>query len=238
MERAIRIDCFQNLVNYRKPGSFVIKESFPLPPYSTVIGMIHRICGFASGDYHPMKVSVQGQNTGSVSELYTRYAFSFDTKYESGRHNLCIEDDGKRYGAFKGIGYVELICNNKMVIHIVPQEEDFDFILEKLNQPDLYPSLGRHEDLLDIMSVKIVNLMMEDDEVACKNNIYIPIESKMDMGNRSATIYTLTKEYEITKQGMRRWKPEGGRIQSFYMPANTWFEDVLVDDCGDVVALA
>lgn len=69
MERAIRIDCFQNLANYRKPSSFIIKESYPLPPYSTVIGMIHAISGFDS--YHKMQVSIQGENAGSVSE-YTQ----------------------------------------------------------------------------------------------------------------------------------------------------------------------
>ena len=46
MHRAIRLDCFQNLVNYRKPSSFIIKETYPLPPYSTVSGMIHAACGF------------------------------------------------------------------------------------------------------------------------------------------------------------------------------------------------
>lgn len=59
MEKAIRVECFQNLVNYRKPSSFIIKESYPLPPYSTVLGMIHTACGYPKGDFHPMKISVQ-----------------------------------------------------------------------------------------------------------------------------------------------------------------------------------
>lgn len=46
MERAIRVQCYQTLANYRKPSSFIIKETYPLPPYSTVLGMIHAICGF------------------------------------------------------------------------------------------------------------------------------------------------------------------------------------------------
>ena len=135
MERAIRIDCFQNLANYRKPSSFIIKESYPLPPYSTVIGMIHAISGFDS--YHKMQVSIQGENAGSVSELYTRYSFKFDTKYEEGRHQLCIKGEDKDYGVFKGIAHVELICDNRMVLHIIPEEEDFDKKLlncRKLNQ--------------------------------------------------------------------------------------------------------
>ena len=62
MHRAIRLDCFQNLVNYRKPSSFIIKETYPLPPYSTVSGMIHAACGFK--EYHKMKLSIQGDNKG------------------------------------------------------------------------------------------------------------------------------------------------------------------------------
>ena len=67
MERAIRLDCFQNLANYKKPASFIMKETFPLPPYSTVLGMIHAACGFI--EFHPMRLCIQGTNTGSISVL-------------------------------------------------------------------------------------------------------------------------------------------------------------------------
>jgi len=61
MNKAIRIKCSQQLANYRKPTSFLIKESYPLPPYSTVIGMIHVACGFT--EYHPMDISIQGKHS-------------------------------------------------------------------------------------------------------------------------------------------------------------------------------
>lgn len=237
MEKAIRIECFQNLVNYRKPSSFIIKESYPLPPYSTVLGMIHKACGYQPGEFHSMKISVQGKNTGSVSELYTRYSFSLDTKYEAGRHNICIKETDKAYGAFKGIAHVELICNNSMVIHVVPSEEDFDTVYEALKKPPVYLALGRHEDILDISKVEIVKLRYGE-EVNVNNDIYIPIESDIDTGNKATTIYTLNKEYEINKQGLRRWKPEGGKIKSYYFPHGETLECALIDDYGDIVALA
>ena len=62
MMKAIKLHCFQNLVNYKKPSSFIIKETYPLPPYSTVIGMIHAACGFKR--YHRMKLSIQGFREG------------------------------------------------------------------------------------------------------------------------------------------------------------------------------
>ncbi len=235
MERAIRVECFQNLVNYRKPSSFIIKESYPLPPYSTVLGMIHAICGYS--EFHSMKISIQGKNTGSVSELYTRYSFNFDTKYDVTRHQFYFQKEDKCYGAFKGIAHVELICNNELILHIVPSESDFDMVYQSLQNPLVYPALGRHEDILDIKKVEIVELK-EAEDATTKNNIYIPVDSDIDMGNMSFTIYTLTKEYEITSQGFRRWKVDGGKVKAYYYPQGEAINNVLVDIYDDIVVLA
>lgn len=245
MERAIRLQCFQNLVNYRRPSNFIVKMTFPLPPYSTVLGMIHTACGFT--EFHPMKLSIQGTNAGTISELYTRYSFSPGVKYEEGRHQICIEDGGVEYGIFKGIANVELICENHMVIHIAPErEEDFDIIYESLKNPPEYLSLGRREDLLDVERVDIVNISYEC-EVDVKRNIYIPVDAKDSEGyklvdSESAegiipTVYTLTKEYEITKQGYRRWKRENGRVRAYYYPPGDRFSEAWVDDFGDRAAI-
>ena len=121
-----------------------------------------------------MKLSIQGTNQGMISELYTRYSFSSGAKYEEGRHNICIED-GEKYGVFKGVANVELVCENEIIIHILPEEdEDMQIIYEALKNPPMYLSLGRYEDLIDIKSVDIVNIR-EEDEADTKHNIYIPV---------------------------------------------------------------
>ena len=234
MERAIRIKCFQNLVNYKKPSSFIIKETFPLPPYSTVLGMIHAACGYT--EFHPMKLCIQGTNSGTVSELYTRYSFSAGTKYEEGRHQICVED-GDKYGIFRGIANVELVCDNDMVIHVIPEEDDFEKVYNSLKYPPRYLSLGRYEDLLDIERVDIVNIHQED-EVEIKRDMYIPVSYGIELGDRRGTIYNLTKEYEITKQGLRRWKKENGRVKAYYCSAKTSIgEGAYVDDFEKDAAL-
>ena len=239
----------QSLANYRKPTSLIIKETYPLPPYSTVIGMVHRACGFTQ--YHPMLVSIQGRNRGTTSDLYIRYSFSFNTKYEEGRHQICVHDD-KDYGVFRGIAYTELVCENHMVIHVVPKEEEFDLVRERLQYPSQYLSLGRHEDLVDIERVDEVSLEMGQ-EVRLPYDIYMPAHlirgrltdcensaasewedsyfPVLDMGNTvPGTIYILNKEYEITKKGFRRWKTEGGKIRAYYCPAGMTLKQMLVDD--------
>lgn len=228
MVKAIRLECFQTLANYRKPASFIIKETFPLPPYSMVLGMIHAACGFT--EYHPMKLSIQGTNHGTISELYTRYSFSLGGKYEAGRHNVCISAKEKDYGVFKGIANVELICENNMIIHIVPNENDFDLVLNGLTNPQKYLSLGRYEDLLDVRNVEAV-VLEEDDEVCTKHDMYVPVSLNISLGRGSTfTRYNLTKEYEITKQGIRRWKKENGKILVSYVPAGIWIADIVLVD--------
>ena len=231
MHRAIRLDCFQNLVNYRKPSSFIIKETYPLPPYSTVSGMIHAACGFK--EYHKMKLSIQGDNKGTISDLYTRYSFSAGARYEEGRHQICVKDGGN-YGIFKGIANVELLCECKLIIHIVPEDEaDFEIIYQALKNPPTYLSLGRYEDIIDIRDVRIVSLK-EDEEVLTNHDMYIPV-SYMGEEPVEATVYTLNKEYEITKQGLRRWKSEkeGGRVKVYYCPPHKCLERAYVDDTDD-----
>ena len=62
---------------------------------------------------------------------------------------ICVHDK-EDYGVFKGIANVELICENNMILHILPSEEDFDTVYQSLLNPPQYLSLGRYEDLLDI----------------------------------------------------------------------------------------
>ena len=236
MEKAIRVECFQNLVNYRKPGSFIIKESYPLPPYSTVLGMIHTICGYPKGEFHPMKISIQGTNAGSVSELYTRYSFDLNRPFEAGRHQICFQGKTQTYGAYKGVAHVELICCNQMLLHIVPSEDDFETVCHALQFPKVYPALGRYEDLLDIQKVEVTELVDAQNAIA-GYDLYLPVE-QAEIGNMSVTVYTLTKEYEITKQGLRQWKERGGKVRVYYFPRGGAVENVRVDTNGDIVALA
>ncbi len=207
MNKAIRILCKQELVNFKKPTSLLIKETYPLPPYSTVIGMIHNACGFK--EYHDMKISIQGTTGPHISDMYTRYAFNQNTKYEQSRHNIWFEYESQKYGIVRGIAHTELITEIELVIHIIPKEEDFEVIYNGLKYPKFYLSLGRHEDLLDIQSIDMVDLYYsQDDEIETKHKLYVPLQYLKEsiFGNDLiATQYELPKKYKIYKKGKRIW---------------------------------
>ncbi len=71
--KALRIHLHQNSANYRKEETIDNKMTYPLPPYSTVIGALHDICGFK--EYREMDLSIQG-NYGSLQKrAYTDHCF-------------------------------------------------------------------------------------------------------------------------------------------------------------------
>lgn len=74
MERtALRLIISQNQANYRREETVDNKMTYPLPPYSSVLGTIHNACGFR--EYHPMDLSIQGSFHSLQKEAYTDHAF-------------------------------------------------------------------------------------------------------------------------------------------------------------------
>lgn len=237
--RAIKIECYQNMVNYKKPISISFQESYPLPPYSTVIGMIHKACGFEE-NYIPMKISIQGTSSSSISNMYTKYFFgiqfepytynSKNKEYKiSNRHHYFVyrknekgiggtadyfrsalkDKTGKgKDGITRGLGYIELIIDANLIIHVIPEDESkFDKILKELKNPSIYPSLGRYEDILRIDSVKDT-VLKEATEIEMKNDAYIPNSYFKNIINKDivGTNYKLNKEFYIKNYKIRKWK--------------------------------
>lgn len=210
--KAIKLIANQTLASYRKPSSMQIKETYPLPPYSTVIGMIHFACGFE--EYVDMEISIQGNYYSKLNELYTRYEFK-PGPYEDGRHQLKVvsEKDGSNTGITVGPASIELLSNVELVIHIKPEDENLlDTIYQGLKVPKEYMSLGRREDLLSVKSVEIVEV--EEVELQkdwkLKYDAYIPRDKfTKEEVKTSATEYRLNKKYHINpKTNLRFWEEQ------------------------------
>ncbi|MGN0605438.1 MAG: type I-B CRISPR-associated protein Cas5b [Oscillospiraceae bacterium] len=237
MHKAVRIKIFQQMPNYRKPSSFLIKETYPLPPYSSVIGMIHAVCGFEKGTYHPMKVSIQGTSGGAVSDYAVMYMFApestiYDADKETGGKKL----RGilvKGYGDIKDTGLnrspkcVELLTDVHLVIHIIPDDEsELEKIAESFMNPPEYISLGRREDIARIDDVSIVELCDEPDDYAIlKYDAYVPVKYMEDVSGDEirGTIYKLSKVFDTSdKSGIRTWKEV---VQARHMPKDCGIDE-------------
>lgn len=211
--RGIRIKIYQDMVNYKKPASFQLKETYPLPPYSTVIGMIHNMCGYQ--EYKPMQISVQGKYFSKVNDLYTRYEFKNGMTYDSARHQIKVNE----FGISKGVATAELLVDVELMLHVAPIDQNLvEEIYNCLKKPPEYPSLGRREDLVVIGEVKIVDIK---EETIVKSEYfqegygaYIPItylrndsvmaDSYVEGIEYPGTQYRLNKNYVLTNYGTNK----------------------------------
>ena len=224
--KAIKLKLYQNMVNYKVPTSFQLKESYPLPPYSTVIGMVHSLCDFK--EYKPMKISISGSYFSKVNDLYTRYEFKNGNPFETGRHQLNVNG----YGINRGVATAELLVDVNLTIHIIPKDQSGEFlntIFEAFKYPKEYPSLGRREDIVLIKDVRIVDVekkKLEKDLSNGEDNFaYIPVnfiqEKLVNHGDKKSgmniygTRYELTKNYILNNIGtkakpkmIRSWEKE------------------------------
>ncbi|ABR48351.1 CRISPR-associated protein Cas5 family [Alkaliphilus metalliredigens QYMF] len=252
-KKAVRIKLYQETANYKKPTSFQLKETYPLPPYSTVIGMVHSLCDYK--EYKEMNISIQGKYFSKTNDLFTRYEFKNGMTFDSTRHQIQVGD----FGVGQGVATTELLVEVELLIHIIPTDQD---LIQEIEQaflyPREYPSLGRREDLAVINEVTVVDISekeLEEDVVLDENYAaYIPLKMIRDEevvldgaepGIRSrGTRYKLTKNYELVNQGtkkapkiFRKWK----KVEVLYtshikaVGDDEEGEFVLMDQDGNIV---
>lgn len=71
--KALRIHLKQASANYRREETVKCRMTYPLPPYSTIIGALHNACGYT--EYHNMKISVQGKYGSLKKRLFREDCF-------------------------------------------------------------------------------------------------------------------------------------------------------------------
>ena len=251
--KVIKLKLYQNMVNYKRHTSFQLKETYPLPPYSTVIGMIHNACGYK--EYVPMNISIQGRHHSKINDLATRYEFSV-MKFDPDRHQIKVpnmEYDKKNdcyiekdLGVVRGISTTELLVDVELIIHIqVDDENRLIEIYEKLKRPSEYLSLGRREDLVRIDEIKLVEIYEEEleDAISLRNEAYIPLSTlNEDDLEVVGTVYNISKKYDIVETSKNKFQRSWERVKVVYgaMNKSIFKEESIatIDSDGDFVFLA
>lgn len=165
--KTVLVEGYMESAHFNIPGWCGKRElTYPLPPFSTVIGMVHNLCGWEK--YHKMNVSVSGWGI---------YGQAVEIRWRGGIPVV-----------------VDSINDLYLRLHIAAEDDsDLETIYESLNCPRVYPSLGKHEDLIRLDNVKIANIK---DEMATRK---LDLNAYAESENYSGTFYKLHKNYEIIK---------------------------------------
>lgn len=202
--KVLKLKLFQETACYKKPFAMKITETYPLPPYSTVSGLIHKVLG--ATEYIPLKISIQGSYESIFNNYQTTYFYKKDTITSMPMNS-------------------HMLLNVNLIIHIGAEEEVLKEIYDKLINFDEYLSLGRKEDLLridDMYFTEVEEFDIDEDneeeyeltEFKIKRPIYIP-KDKLEDKYVSGISYRLNNYYtnDTTKDKKRIWN----KVDTYYV---------------------
>ena len=204
--KILKMKLFQETACYKKPFAFKVAETYPLPPYSTVIGMFHKIIGAKPGEYYPMNISIQGD----YESIFSNY------------QNLRM---------FKGKGKVTQLLNVNLIIHMQAEDETVEKIYNNVISGKESFTLGRNEDLVRVDEIKIIDKPKEvRDKFINNHNAYIPVKYTDEYVN--GINYRLNSVYTI-KNELRNW--EKVDVKYIEKHTNESILETLQDEDGDYI---
>lgn len=230
MKNAVMINAYQESAVFSVPGWTDMILTYPLPPYSTIIGLVHNLCGWKS--YHPMDISVcgNGVENSTIMRRWKGGLRGAETEEFKKRFPVRVPDGDKFIGWVGVISSINYIADLSLTLHIAPEsEKDLEDIYQAFMYPREYPSLGQHGDLLRIDEVKKVSIGESLEKITLAKDAYVPVDQAP---NSIGTVFRLHKNYQIVRN--RRIFND---VRAFMFPRNQ--ETLaLTDNLGNPVFFA
>ena len=204
----IKLKLFQETACYKKPFAFKVAETYPLPPYSTVIGMLHKVLQAQNGEYFDMNISIQGEYEGIFSNYQNLRMFKASGEVTAMPRN------------------VHQLLNVNLIIHVQADDEIIEKIYKNMLEGQETVTLGRNEDLVRIDEIKIIPEPQMVTRQLANHSAYIHGHDVPGIKYRLNTVYT--KENDI-----RKWQ----KVDVTYIEKNTnvQLRNALQDEDGDFI---
>ncbi len=209
----LKLCLFQETACYKKPFAFKVAETYPLPPYSTVRGMLHKILQAKSGEYFPMNISIQGE----YESIFSNY------------QNLRMYKGKEQVTAMPR--NVHQLFHVNLVLHIQAQDEIIDTLYQNIINGKESFTLGRNEDIVRVDKVKIIPVPQKMAAMINHYNAYVPEPYSHEVKGilyRLNTIYTL-------QNNLRIWNKVNVKYVEKY--GNQGVDEILQDEDGDCLFL-
>lgn len=175
----IRIDIWGQTAHFRIYGNQNFCDSYPLPPPSTVLGILRELLGERPPE--PLELAIKGKFKGLFFDYQTFLHGAIELNSKKG---WWVNRKVNRYtDAKKGDDvqlnplYVKVLFSPQYTIYLyVP--EHHNYYLSKLNDPEVFVYLGRSEDLamLKAVSVKAIRKESKKRDKIKIENTYLPKE--------------------------------------------------------------
>lgn len=213
--KILKMKLFQETVCYKKPFAFKVGETYPLPPYSTIIGMMHKILDAKSGEYFPMDISIQGNYENIFNNYQTLRTYKKDTVTTMPRN-------------------INMLFNVNLMLHIKAEDDIIDKIYNNVLSGTTQLVIGRNEDFARLDEIKYIENTSYQRGKSLAYNAYIKKDSKIYDNDIPGINYRLNTVYTIDKNDLRKWE----KVDVKYIEKGTEITpNALCDEEGDVILL-
>lgn len=192
--KALLIKIYQPTAHYRIPFTYQRRHTYPIPPYSTVVGFLCNMLGIdyqGNERYEQLKrckISISGR----FEQKLTEYIWFRNLSKESHEKYFGSIETREKNGEINHIGgqspmRIDVLENMHMNIHIVGDENFLAELETYLHNPVNRLEtvhLGRAEDWLVFESIQLVDLEKSDRDKNYNHFFWIP--QYLDTGNEIA----------------------------------------------------
>jgi CRISPR-associated protein Cas5t len=157
--RFLKIKCSGSFNSFRQPDFHTYHKTLPLPPKTTVAGMLGSALGIGPKEINDnwlksnrFQMGVAGKNNGKANDLWQI------RKYESKR--IAAYNKGDASSPYKTAVIVrELLYQAQFLIYLsFSSIQDYDLIRNALSNPAWALSLGREDELVKIQTITELEL--------------------------------------------------------------------------------
>lgn len=172
--RFLKIKCLGGFNSYRQPDFHTYHKTLPLPPKTTIAGLIGSALGISPSEVNEQwlmakrfKMGIIGSSNGQANDLWQI------RKYES--KQIKAYQSGKEETPYKTAVIVrELLYGSKITLYLTFEDDnDFELIKAAFKSPKWALSLGREDELIKIDSIEDVNLGTEKEGHTLKETVVL-----------------------------------------------------------------
>lgn len=169
----IKIKCLGCLNSFRQPDFHTYHKTLSLPPKTTVAGMIGSALGISPIEVNDewlkkgrFQVGIIGKANGKANDLWQirKYETKTIASFKKWREDTTnkVEKVDSPYKTAVIVREILYQMQFSIYLHLA-DENDMNYVFEKLQNPSWALSLGREDELIKITQLKIVELEAKED---------------------------------------------------------------------------